>query len=226
MTIVGTPVRAALQPGRGPRHRAQGATSCAPALAGLKGTVVEVGAGDGANFALYPDEVERIVAVEPEPFLRERAPATPTSGWSCATRSPTDLPVADGEADAVVFSLVLCSVDQDARARRGTAGAAPGRRAALPRARAGARAGGEPQGRSGCSTPRCGRGCSVAATAGATRPAPSSDAGFTVTELERFTFPEGARGPAAAVVIGTARGRLSCTRRSDPETRRGPRPLR
>ena len=44
-------------------------------LAGLKGTVVEVGAGDGANFAHYPDEVTRIVAVEPEGYLREKASA-------------------------------------------------------------------------------------------------------------------------------------------------------
>jgi len=35
-------------------------------LAGLKGTVVEVGVEDGAKFAFHPDEVERIVAVEAE----------------------------------------------------------------------------------------------------------------------------------------------------------------
>ncbi len=39
-------------------------------LAGLSGTVVEVGAGDGMNFAHYPPDVERVVAVEPEPYLQ------------------------------------------------------------------------------------------------------------------------------------------------------------
>ena len=31
-----------------------------------------------------------------------------------------------------------------------------------------------------------------------------ADAGFTTTELERLTFPEGARGPEASVIIGSA----------------------
>ena len=35
-------------------------------LAGLSGRVLEVGAGTGTNFALYPDTVEQVVAVEPE----------------------------------------------------------------------------------------------------------------------------------------------------------------
>ena len=83
-------------------------------LAGLKGTVVEVGAGDGANFALYPDEVERIVAVEPEPFLRERASGHADERVELRDAVASSLPVGDGEADAVVFTLVLCSVDQGA----------------------------------------------------------------------------------------------------------------
>jgi protein-L-isoaspartate O-methyltransferase len=35
-------------------------------LAGLSGRVLEVGAGTGTNFALYPDTVTEVVAVEPE----------------------------------------------------------------------------------------------------------------------------------------------------------------
>src|SRR5215210_4743236 len=42
-------------------------------LAGLSGAVIEVGAGNGLNFPHYPDAVERVLAVEPEPLLREAA---------------------------------------------------------------------------------------------------------------------------------------------------------
>ena len=38
-------------------------------VAGLSGRVLEVGAGVGTNFALYPDSVKEVVAVEPEPRL-------------------------------------------------------------------------------------------------------------------------------------------------------------
>ncbi len=82
-------------------------------LAGLTGEVVEVGAGHGANFAHYPAEVTRVLAVEPEPRLRARAVAA-------AAGAPVDvkvvpgladrLPAADHSADAVVFCLVLCSL--------------------------------------------------------------------------------------------------------------------
>lgn len=86
---------------------------------GLSGVVVEVGAGSGTAFAHYPAEVTRVVAVEPEPSLRREAEAA-------AAEAPVPvevqdgladaLPLADGEADAVVFSLVLCSVPDQAAA--------------------------------------------------------------------------------------------------------------
>jgi ubiquinone/menaquinone biosynthesis C-methylase UbiE len=172
-------------------------------LAGLKGTVVEVGAGDGANFTLYPDEVERIVAVEPEPFLRERATGHADERVELRDAVASSLPVGDGEADAVVFTLVLCTVDQQA---------------ALAEARRVLRPGGElhflehvrahepgPARRvqrvlDATVWPRLFGGCHVARdTAGAI-----TDAGFTVTELERFTWPEGARGPQTPAIIGCA----------------------
>ncbi|UJW29789.1 class I SAM-dependent methyltransferase [Saccharothrix sp. AJ9571] len=90
-------------------------------LDGLSGTVVEVGAGDGMNFGHYPPEVTRVLAVEPEPRLR-------TLARSAAARAPVpievvdgladQLPVGDGGADAVVTSLVLCSVADPAAALR------------------------------------------------------------------------------------------------------------
>jgi SAM-dependent methyltransferase len=86
-------------------------------VAGLSGTVVELGAGHGGNFIHYPTTVERVVAVEPEPTLRAhafraaRAASVPVGVVAATAEQP---PVADGGADAVVFSLVLCSVDDQA----------------------------------------------------------------------------------------------------------------
>ena len=88
-------------------------------LAGLAGRVVEVGAGNGLNFAHYPAEVSEVVAVEPEPFLRERASERAAAAGVAVRVVAGDaesLPLGDGEADAVVVSLVLCSVPDQAAA--------------------------------------------------------------------------------------------------------------
>jgi ubiquinone/menaquinone biosynthesis C-methylase UbiE len=88
-------------------------------LEDLGGRVAEVGAGHGPNFAHYPATVSEVVAIEPETTLRARAkeaaraapvPVTVLAGFA------EDLPFADGELDAVVMSLVLCSVPDQARA--------------------------------------------------------------------------------------------------------------
>jgi SAM-dependent methyltransferase len=81
-------------------------------LCGLSGRVLEVGAGIGTNFALYPESVELVVAIEPEPHMAERARAA-------AAVAPVPVQVigqtveefSGGEQfDAVVCSMVLCSV--------------------------------------------------------------------------------------------------------------------
>ena len=46
-------------------------------LAGLSGRVLEVGAGTGTNFELYPDTVTEVVAVEPERRLAVHARRRP-----------------------------------------------------------------------------------------------------------------------------------------------------
>jgi ubiquinone/menaquinone biosynthesis C-methylase UbiE len=82
-------------------------------VAGLSGRVVEVGAGDGRNFAHYPPEVRDVLAVEPEPYLREIASAAARSApVSIAVVDGVAelLPVDDGTCDSAVSSLVLCSV--------------------------------------------------------------------------------------------------------------------
>jgi ubiquinone/menaquinone biosynthesis C-methylase UbiE len=86
-------------------------------LAGLQGRVIEVGAGHGLNFPYYPSDVSEVVAVEPEPHLRElaRQAAERTTVRIVVVAGLAEvLPAKDGEFDVAVASLVLCSVpDQE-----------------------------------------------------------------------------------------------------------------
>ncbi|MFE4669298.1 class I SAM-dependent methyltransferase [Streptomyces sp. NPDC056716] len=90
-------------------------------LAGLAGRVLEVGAGNGLNFRHYPRTVSEVVAIEPERVLRRLAvdaalragvPVDVVPGTAEA------LPVKSEGFDAVVLSLVLCSVRDVPRALR------------------------------------------------------------------------------------------------------------
>lgn len=88
-------------------------------LAGLSGRVVEIGAGNGMNFAHYPATVDEVVALEPEAYLRAKAE-------QAASRAAVPVAVRAGVADALPFeaavfdaavaSLVLCSVSDPAAA--------------------------------------------------------------------------------------------------------------
>ncbi|MEV4993620.1 class I SAM-dependent methyltransferase [Streptomyces niveus] len=82
-------------------------------LTGLSGRVVEIGAGNGLNFAHYPAAVSEVVALEPERSLRQLAVgAAMRAGVSVDVRPGTAeaLPVEDAGFDAAVASLVLCTV--------------------------------------------------------------------------------------------------------------------
>ncbi len=83
-------------------------------LAGLSGRVLEVGAGTGTNFAFYPTTVERVVAVEPERRLariaREAASTAPVP--VTVSTDTVEQYSANEPFDAVVCSLVLCSIDE------------------------------------------------------------------------------------------------------------------
>ncbi|GAB2730703.1 class I SAM-dependent methyltransferase [Streptomyces bullii] len=88
-------------------------------LAGLSGRVIEIGAGNGLNFAHYPSTVAEVVAIEPERVLRRLA-------VEAALRADVPVDVVPGAAealpvksegfDAAVVSLVLCSVRDVPRA--------------------------------------------------------------------------------------------------------------
>src|SRR5690349_2775990 len=88
-------------------------------LEGLSGRVVELGSGNGLNFAHYPETVTEVIAIEPEPTLRaaaEKAAASAPVTVSVRAGTADALPIEDAEMDAAVASLVLCSVPDQARA--------------------------------------------------------------------------------------------------------------
>ena len=81
------------------------------------GHVVELGAGTGANLAHYPVAVDRLTLCEPTPAMVGRLEAAvaraPVEGRRTdVVIAPGEaLPLADRAVDAVVSTLVLCTVD-------------------------------------------------------------------------------------------------------------------
>src|SRR5512135_840755 len=90
-------------------------------LAEASGSVLEVGAGTGANLAHYNGKVESLVFTEPEPAMirRLQKKAREEAPLAKILRAPAeDLPFEDDTFDTVVSTLVLCGVDDQARALR------------------------------------------------------------------------------------------------------------
>jgi ubiquinone/menaquinone biosynthesis C-methylase UbiE len=82
-------------------------------LAQAGGRVVELGAGTGVNIDLYPDAVEDLVLVEPDPHMAKRLRAKLAGSRRRATvvEAPGErLPFEDGSFDTAVATLVLCTV--------------------------------------------------------------------------------------------------------------------
>lgn len=162
-------------------------------LDGLQGRVIEVGAGEGRNFGHYPDAVTEVVAVEPEPYLRTRAedaaaqapvPVRVVAGVAEA------LPADDGAFDAAVVSLVLCSVDDQASvlAEIRRVLRSQGRLRFFEHVAADGRAHHRLQKMLDATVwPRVAGGCHTARDTLAA----VDHAGFTVTDADRFRFPDG-----------------------------------
>jgi ubiquinone/menaquinone biosynthesis C-methylase UbiE len=174
-------------------------------LAGLTGEVIEIGAGDGANFTRYPPTVTRVLAVEPEPHLRRLAEATAQQApvpIQVVAGSAAELPAPGESFDAAVFSFVLCTVpDPDVALGEALRVLKPGGRlrllehvradtSGLIRVQRLLDATVWPLLVGGCHT---GRDTQEAITR----------AGFTIDQLDRFLFPE-ARTPVSFHILATA----------------------
>lgn len=88
-------------------------------LDGTTGSVIEVGVGNGLNFPFYPPGVTSVLAIEPEPYLRERAAeaaAATALDVTVVDGSADAIPAPDGSFDVAVACLVLCSVPDQATA--------------------------------------------------------------------------------------------------------------
>jgi ubiquinone/menaquinone biosynthesis C-methylase UbiE len=175
-------------------------------LAGLHGRVAEVGAGDGRNFAHYPSEVSEVLAVEPESYLRQLASTAARSAPVLVTvvdGVAEQLPLDDGICDAVVSSLVLCSVvDQRPALAELHRVLSPGGQLRFFEHVVAEHAVGHAV-QSGLDRtgvwPQFGAGCHLARdTVGAI-----AAAGFTVERFRRFTSGPGSLG--VPFVLGTAR---------------------
>ncbi len=87
-------------------------------LSGITGKVLEIGGGTGANLSHYR-AADRVVVTEPDPFMREKLRPKLSQ-----TRVPVEileagaeeLPFESGSFDAVVSTLVLCTVPDQERA--------------------------------------------------------------------------------------------------------------
>jgi SAM-dependent methyltransferase len=177
-------------------------------LADLRGRIIELGAGDGRNFPLYPTGVTEVVAIEPEPSLRAAAEAAAANvDVPVTVRGGTAdrLPIEHGALDAAVASLVLCSV--------------PDQAAALAELRRVLRPGGELRFYEHV-IPRCqpkralvqlaDRSGLWPAVAGGCHPARDTAAaieaaGFTIERCERFGFRASAIEPSVPHILGVAR---------------------
>jgi len=90
-------------------------------LEAARGSVLEIGAGTGANLPLYGANVAALTLTEPEaPMARRLAKhlREQSRGAELVQAGAEELPLPDGQFDTVVSTLVLCTVADPARALR------------------------------------------------------------------------------------------------------------
>ena len=82
-------------------------------LSSLSGDVLEIGTGTGINLTYYPDSVTRLILSEPDRHMRaqlhKKLIDLPIK-YEVVDNPAEALPFPDGQFDAVVSTLVLCSV--------------------------------------------------------------------------------------------------------------------
>jgi SAM-dependent methyltransferase len=88
-------------------------------LAQARGRVLELGAGTGLNLDHYPQTIESLTMVEPDPHmtkqLRQKLADAGKSAEVSVVEAPGEaLPFPDGSFDTVVVTLVLCTVPDQA----------------------------------------------------------------------------------------------------------------
>lgn len=88
-------------------------------LADVGGEVLEMGFGTGLNLPHYPEHVRRIVAVDPNPGMNERARRRIEASRVAVDLRPLggeSLPFPDESFDTVVSTWTLCSIAEVERA--------------------------------------------------------------------------------------------------------------
>jgi ubiquinone/menaquinone biosynthesis C-methylase UbiE len=84
-------------------------------LADVKGEVLEIGFGTGLNLSYYPDDIYKIVTVDPNPGVHALAQKRIQSSSIIVEHQiigGESLPMADNSFDTVVSTFTLCSIPQ------------------------------------------------------------------------------------------------------------------
>ncbi|RUT02439.1 methyltransferase [Dulcicalothrix desertica PCC 7102] len=82
-------------------------------LAGIQGEVLEIGFGTGLNLSYYPDDIYKIVTVDPNPGVHALAKKRIESSSITVEHkilSGENLPMADNSFKHVVSTFTLCSI--------------------------------------------------------------------------------------------------------------------
>jgi ubiquinone/menaquinone biosynthesis C-methylase UbiE len=90
-------------------------------LAAARGRVLELGAGTGLNLDLYPEAVEELVLLEPDPHMaKQLGPKLAASGRRATVTedSAEKLPFEDASFDTVTATLVFCTIPNPEAALR------------------------------------------------------------------------------------------------------------